>query len=243
MIEYRFQIQPNLLPTSLTSLSFGSNFNAKIYPFALPQSLTSLKLGFYYSRKIGANILPCNLKKIVFGDVYNHPFYDQQQNVLPDSLQHLELGYLYKCRLFNENGFSILPKSLICLIFSGAYDHSLMYKQEKNKVFPDSIEYLEFGNWFNQPLSYNNQSILPHSLKTLKLGIRFDQKIHNYDHSILPESLTDLELGEYFAHPLFYPNILVQSVNLKFLTIHKDYPNRQKFIPSSIPNVQINFIS
>jgi hypothetical protein len=90
-----------LVPRSVTTLLFGSQFNQPLDVGALPQSLTELTFGHTFNQTIGANILPRSLTSLTFGARFNQPI---RSNVLPQSLTRLVFAWKYEC----GNGFDQL---------------------------------------------------------------------------------------------------------------------------------------
>jgi hypothetical protein len=60
-----------VLPNSLTTLTFGDNFNQKIKPNVLPNSLQSLTFGDNFDQEIKKSVLPTSLTTLTFGWNFN----------------------------------------------------------------------------------------------------------------------------------------------------------------------------
>ena len=69
-----------VLPSSLTHLTFGTNFNQPLGEGVLPSSLTHLTFGTNFNQPLGEGVLPSSLTQLVFGW-----FFDQElgEGVLP----------------------------------------------------------------------------------------------------------------------------------------------------------------
>ena len=99
------KIEPNILPTNLTTLNFGCSFNQKIEPNTLPEKLTTLTFGDHFNQKIEPNTLPENLTTIIFGGGFNQKI---EQNILPENLTFLTFG----CKFNQKIESKTLPSNL-----------------------------------------------------------------------------------------------------------------------------------
>jgi Leucine-rich repeat (LRR) protein len=120
------EIQENVLPKSLTHLTFGFSYKKEIKENILPKSLTHLTFGFSYNKEIKKNVLPEGLTHLTFGALYSQEI---KENVLPTSLTHLILGSYYNEKI-------ILPPYLIHL--------TLGYYFNKSIILPQSLRELGF---------------------------------------------------------------------------------------------------
>ena len=80
----------NKLPNSLTSLTFGENFNQTID--LSNTNLTTLTFGNHFNNDISANVLPNSLETLTFGDNFNKKILP---GILPNSLKNLSFGSNY----------------------------------------------------------------------------------------------------------------------------------------------------
>lgn len=103
------EIDENVLPESLTHITFGSNFNQKINANVLPNSLTYLKFGFAFNQKINANVLPNSLTHLIFGGCFNQKL---DKFVFPNSLRYIKFGLFYNQEIVRD----VLPDSLECIM-------------------------------------------------------------------------------------------------------------------------------
>jgi hypothetical protein len=109
---YNQEIKENVLPQSLTHLTFSDCFNQEIKENVLPNSLTHLTLGYNvaseftltptfsirytlinylsFNKEIKESVLPKSLTHLTFGDTFNQKI---KINVLPQSLTSLTFGY------------------------------------------------------------------------------------------------------------------------------------------------------
>jgi hypothetical protein len=146
-------------------------------PGVLPQTLKYLKMHARVKYELNDDILPASLEEICLLN-YNHPLHIAKLN----SLKVLDLGFYF------NNDFT-LPTKLIKLALGHMFNLPL-----NADSLPDSIEILDFGGDFNQPITK-----LPSSLKCLELGFEYN---HPIDVSVLPSSLVRLNLGHEFNHPI-----------------------------------------
>lgn len=61
------EIEPNVLPKSLTHLKFGNSYRQKFEPNVLPNSLTQLTFGYCYDQYIESDAIPKSLTYLTFG--------------------------------------------------------------------------------------------------------------------------------------------------------------------------------
>eukprot|EP01133_Synstelium_polycarpum_P002890 gene2890-3320_t len=83
------KLQPGVLPLSLKTLTFGYPYDQPLEPGALPHGLETLTLGDQFKRILKHGDLPSTLTSLTFGQIYNQPI---APGVLPDSLTSLTLG-------------------------------------------------------------------------------------------------------------------------------------------------------
>jgi hypothetical protein len=187
----------SILPNSLTALDFGHFFNQPFYNTSLPTSLNCLRMGYYFNHPLpilpsclktillssqfnqpfSPIPLPTALTCLVTGSHFNHAL-----PILPDGLKILRLGYCFNTVVDN------LPSSLTCLQFGYSFNKRILF------CLPPHLTDLLFGDSFNQPLVLNDgqQCILPDSIQTLQFGFDFAQPV-----CFLPSSLKVLRLASY----------------------------------------------
>src|SRR6185437_3489 len=61
-LGYPFQLEPNVLPKSLTELELPRNYNLPLLPGALPPHLTELNMGDRYNHPLPAGFLPNSIE-------------------------------------------------------------------------------------------------------------------------------------------------------------------------------------
>lgn len=195
-----FEFHPNLLPSTLTHLTFGPNFNSPIDNL-LPHSLTHLS--FEYHEEGGRNFfnqridhLPLSLTHLRLGADFNQPI-----DHLPPSLTSLSLGEKFNHPINN------LPSSLTHLSFSqfNKFNCSI-------NALP-ALTHLAFGWGFEQQIP------LPITLKKLAL-VNYSEKTSSLDSLtnltslrcrcfppslILPSSILELDISSEL--PSYPPNL------------------------------------
>ncbi|GAM26114.1 hypothetical protein SAMD00019534_092890 [Acytostelium subglobosum LB1] len=126
----------DLLPASLTSITFGKCFDSSLNG-VLPPSLVTLVFtpASIFNKEFNVGSLPNTLTTLKFGYLYNQPF---KSNVLPDSLLYLIFG---EDSLFNKPIFpDILPQSLVTLSLGSGYLHEINARK-----LPRSLRSLSLG--------------------------------------------------------------------------------------------------
>src|SRR2546423_608037 len=73
----------DVLPNSLTQLTFGYYFNQPLTKDVLPNSLTQLTFGYDFNQPLTKNVLPNSLTQLIFGYYFNQPL---SKDVLPNNL-------------------------------------------------------------------------------------------------------------------------------------------------------------
>jgi hypothetical protein len=225
--NFNQEIKENVLPQSLTHLTFYGNFNQEIKENVLPQSLTHITFGGYFNQEIKQNILPQSLIHLTFGWNFNQEI---KENVLPQSLKHLTFG---RKSLFNQEiKENVLPQSLTHLTF----DNYCKFSQEiKVNVLPQSLKHLAFYNNFNKEIKKN---VLPESLTHLTFGkyCKFNQEIKE---NVLSQSLTHLTFGYEFNKEI-KENVLPNSLtHLTFCCYYKNII-KKNVLPQSLTHLILN---
>jgi hypothetical protein len=192
---YTHKLDKVIWPQTLHSMIFTGK-HTKIYmPLSYmidikwPQSLHTLSLGWDFNQCISDIKLPVSLRNLIFGKCYN-----QDINDLSSSLCHLNLGYDY------DRNINHLPNNLYTLYYSAQYNQVINHK------YPNSLNFIHLGDWYN--LSLDNV-VFPSRLQTLIFSYQFNQPIQ---HISLPDSIITLDLGNDFNHIL--PNNMPKSLEI-----------------------------
>ncbi|EGC36510.1 hypothetical protein DICPUDRAFT_97554 [Dictyostelium purpureum] len=171
--------------------------------------------------------LPSHVDTLVLDNFYKKSFIFEE-NVIPESITHLEVGILGRSRVqFKENS---LPISIKFLKFT---KHSPIVFDTRILKRCVNLETLTFVFGFNRRVWPNS---LPSSLKSLNLGLDFNDTL-----TWLPENLTILTLGRDFRKPIgrdILPSKLKKlhlSDRFLFGTLEKGY------LPDSITDLKITF--
>jgi len=217
--KYNKEIIKNILPSTLKKIIFGTNFNQEIYPNTLPCNMEYLEFGENFTKIIHKDILPSNLKYLIFRGNYKYILtystlpknliylsfktnkYEICENILPDTLLHLKLGYDYNF----EFKKGVLPNKLKYLELGGIYSYSLANVPETletlsicgskenelllNNLHP-SIKNLIIYNLEvslnNLPIGIESIKLICYNDKTLKLlKIPFDCKVFDRFNKII----------------------------------------------------------
>lgn len=192
--NYKYCIDPNVLPKTLTKLNLGNSYNCRIYHGTLPGELTYLNLGNAFNKQIDENILPKKLLYLNLGWTYTYGL----DNILPKSITHLKLS-IYYCNYWPD-----LP-NLIKLEFTNKLDGYIAQPKIKKCMNTNlyNIKYLKFDVGI-----FNSNNKLPETLTYLNLGDEFNDIIN------LPENLIELHFGYKFNQP-----ILNRSINTNGIII------------------------
>ncbi|GAM28325.1 hypothetical protein SAMD00019534_115010, partial [Acytostelium subglobosum LB1] len=203
------QLQPSLLPSSLTNLKLDHLLNPP-KPGDLPSSITSLKFGKHFNLELGVDVLPRSLQTLTFGKKFNQPL---SPGVLPRSLQSL---YFVKDGEFNQPlELDVLPPQLSKLSLLSRRNQDF---RVHSSFWPPSLQTLVVGNLWNYsphhghlplPPSVTSLSIqlelpitsgaFPSTLVHLTIGNAFNQLLQV---GALPSSLVKLSFGDAFNQPL-----------------------------------------
>src|SRR5437763_1352899 len=76
----------DVLPNSLTHLTFGYYFNQPLTKDVLPNNLTQLTFGHNFNQSLTKDVLPNNLTQLTFGTCFNQPLIN---DVLTNNLTRL----------------------------------------------------------------------------------------------------------------------------------------------------------
>ncbi|KAH0485670.1 MAG: uncharacterized protein KVP18_000910 [Porospora cf. gigantea A] len=249
----------NLLPSCLASLHLGDLFNHPLE--CLPSSLTILSLGIDFDQPIPPGALPPTLKCLMMGSLFGN---DIGVGVLPDGLLHLTLPCLADGQLL-EFPLEAVPKSIRVIDDLGAQivtwrldegvlpDLSSLILTDSFSVsfaearLPSSLRCLHLGSsyaerltclpnltvldmWFSDEWNYTIEpGTLPATLKVLRLPSSFK---HRLTAGSLPGGLLHLELGEEYDLCLG-PGVLPHR--LEVMCLGDPLPTIEEgFLPSSL---------
>jgi hypothetical protein len=171
--HFNQEIKENVLPNSLTHLTFGYHFNQEIKENILPNSLTHLIFGYDFNQEIKENVLPNSLTHLTFGYHFNQEI---KENVLPNSLIHLNFGRCFSHNI-NNNAFPTSLKEI------GFFSDSVL-----KDILPNTIEkiFLSFPLYLRDfmpcsdaayYISNNKITNLPTSVKEI-ITMSIKNKIH-----------------------------------------------------------------
>ncbi|EGC38540.1 hypothetical protein DICPUDRAFT_28495, partial [Dictyostelium purpureum] len=197
---------------NLKSLEFGDYFNLPLKNIRLPSSLTLLKFGSNFNQKTFTTTPSItkfkNLTTLIFGNLYN-------QNIvyLPPSLVSLELSFHFNSII----SASAIPSTLEKISFGYMYNKSLCCLKDSNVktvILGTSFNqplYTDVNKLVSNCIENENKSDLPSSLTHLDLSIstRFDQDIGS---TLLNTSLITLKLHKNYKK-LININLLPKSLN------------------------------
>jgi len=150
LVESNISLYSLCLPTSLTHLEFGSNFNSPVDK--LPPTVTHITFGYQFNQPVGH--LPPNITYLTFG--YD---FDQPVDNLPSSITYLTFGWNF------NHPVDHLPPNVNHLTFSTHFNQPVQH-------LPSKITHLTFGYSFNQPVDH-----LPPTITHLIFGYQFNQPI------------------------------------------------------------------
>jgi hypothetical protein len=236
------------LPFGLESLSLSTNNDFQPNLSYLPESLIDLTI-YVKHHMINLDNLPNNLVKLAIIGNYPGTF-----DNLPRGLKILHLPQYFQMYPYNflirnvPNGLEELKIPIEYIYLKNIYtndtknqiklkkliigDTETIIANKSNSSFDlssiqNTIEELEFGNEFNQILTY-----LPSNLKKLKLGFNFNRKIF---HSSLPDSLEELEFGYNYNQ-----SIQKYPPNLKILKFNRNFSSNLTNLPENLIRLEIN---
>lgn len=80
------------LPSCITHLTFGSDFDQPLSAGCIPSSVLHLTFGWNYSQVIAPKVLPPSITYLEFGGTFNQYI---ATNVIPPSVTHLKFGHAF----------------------------------------------------------------------------------------------------------------------------------------------------
>lgn len=219
--SWNYELKKNILPKNLTHLSF-THFDFQLDPGVLPTNLTHLSFGLY-NHRIKNNIFPAGLKYLLFNQ-FNCLL---ETDSLPQNLQTLHFKN-YNLPL----NPGVLPSNLTSLSFRSDDDYLSEYNNPngfnqrlKPHVLPESLLELSMGNNFTETLDLG---VLPKNLTMLSTGHRWN---HHIPKNILPSTLRIIQFGNNYNQSLAQCAIGIKSIpNLEQIQISDDYKYKNKLI-------------
>ena len=143
-----------VIPDSVTSLTLGYFFNAKLNKENISSSLKELEFGERFNRKIYNHDLPSSLIDLTFGKAFNQKI---NPGGIPNSVKSLEYGEDF-AQPINKS----IPDSVTHIKFGRSFNVAI----EKDDI-PDSVTHLQLGVEFNKHKK-KQQSMKAQSLATRK---------------------------------------------------------------------------
>lgn len=195
-------------PATLKQLTFGDKFDQPLplmqdasdagVAIAWPPNLESLVFGADFSHKVagggfdGGGRLPTSLRRLTLSEGF-------QQHVdavdWPSRLEELSLDCVYVSDLGpGRPAAACLPKGLKKLRMDLSFHQSV---QDVFPLLPGTLQELQFGDQFNQPLD----GVVWPRLNKLAFGESFNQPIEN-GHASFPPELQILKFGSSFNQPI-----------------------------------------
>ncbi|KAF2070051.1 hypothetical protein CYY_008633 [Polysphondylium violaceum] len=244
---YKTQLEPNVLPPNLTFLHMGG-YDKEIGIDLIPSTVTRLEFGWEFDSYLPPGSLPSSLVTLIFNDrtvmapaKFNQPL---DQGLLPSTLKTLRLGSQFDQEL-NEN---VLPNSIIdfqCNKTVFIPPHTQVLKLttiQPSLEIPHSVTNLDMG-WINWNLQYgyfgNKLRVL--SFKYAKQLVKGDipssvtkLTLHTraaLEPDVIPTSVIKLSLTSFIQQPIGH-GIVPDSCQK--LSLCLQYPTEQIEIPSSV---------
>lgn len=202
--RFNDDIPEGMIPANVSEITFGKNFNKPLNVGVLPNSLKNLTFGQSFDQPIGTGVLPSSLKSLTFGEYFGAFYGRLGSNALPMSIEFLAFSeYNPQIPLID------LPRSLKSLTIGNVSSEQPLELED----LPPTLEYLDFGNSFNQNIPSGS---LPSSLKTLNFGTTFNKP---FAIGSLPSELETLNLGKSssYQHTI---QLGVLPPSLKTLILH-----------------------
>lgn len=208
------------LPCGLRSvvLKFYSTEMANFDMSVLPSHLSRLQFLGDFDRLIMPGMLPAHLETLEFWGNLRFPI---EPNSLPPTLKHMELSWDYNQLLVPRS----LPPNLHSLILSAKFNYSI------DGILPSSLQRLELGGEFNQPIK---RGTLPFGLKVLRLGSRFNCLL---EIGALPNGLEVLIFFDGYSHPI-PPALLPSSLTCLQFNNHFQQSIEKGFLPPKLTTLQ-----
>jgi len=146
------------IPSSVTHLQFGYNFNGRI-DNCIPSGITHLTFGWNFNQPI-KDCIPSSVTHLIFGFCFNQPIDD----CIPPSVTHLKFG-----TWFNPKD-KCIPFGVTHLTFGNYFNRPI------DGCIPSSVTHLILDEGFNQPIN----DCIPCSVKYLEFKGNYQHPIENY---------------------------------------------------------------
>jgi hypothetical protein len=233
--DYELSYLPeNLKELEISVDSYDTNLDN------LPNGLEKMVINGYYMGELSN--LPRKLKILHLIDytqikalknTYDKPILNLPPNLnelkIPIEYKYLKNIFMSNVNIQYSNNSINLKKIIIGNINSDHWLFNHRLKQISSfdlKLLPDTIEVLEFGDEFNQEITY-----LPKNLKKIKFGPYFNRKILP---EILPNGIEELEFGYYYNQTIpKYPS------NLKILKFGRNFSCNLINLPDDLISLEI----
>lgn len=196
--EPTFHTGPDVVPESVTSLTFGKTYHGNPYTTPGDGNVTRLVFGPGFRYLHGAAEVPVGVKYVDFGSSFNHRI---RPGMLPLTLTHVVFGDNFGsdpdyCVLVPGS----LPPGVRCVQFGRGYDQRLL-----PGVLPAGLTHVVFGPAHNQPL---DQGVLPTGVTHVMFGHAFNQRVEPH---VLHVGLIQVNFGHGFNQPVG-PNVLPRGL-------------------------------
>ena len=225
--NHNHPLQPGSLPSTLTFLQLGWQFDQPLVPGVLPASLLQLSVTSQLEQhhELLQGLLPASLERL---RLWSWPHL-LQAGEWPPALKALHLGTFDQLLVPD-----VLTSSLLFLSFDD-FNHPLV-----PGVLPPCLVELRVGDSYDYPLP---PSVLPSSLRSLSLRGAFCQPLQV---GSLPEGLLFLRLHPdsdvHLYHPLqppLQPGVLPSTLRAIDFTDRQSHPIPAGIIPLSVRWVRL----
>ncbi|KAM9977299.1 hypothetical protein ACTFIR_011158 [Dictyostelium discoideum] len=211
--DFNLKLSNLLIPSSVTSITFGKSFDQIIEIGEIPISVTNIQFGSIYNKPLKNGSLPNSLKKITFGLYWNQQL---KPNDIPNSCEEIIFGDFYDKPLTND----LLPTNLKSITFGKYFNKSIPLNLFSNTL---QLSHISFSDHFNKKIQPNT---LPNTILNLKFG-----KLYNHSFNNNTNNNNDDDDIEY-SIPL----------NLKRIKFGKHFEKYSTFkIPKSLLCIKFNF--
>ncbi|KAN0033493.1 hypothetical protein ACTA71_007180 [Dictyostelium dimigraforme] len=190
-----------ILPSSITSITFGFSFDQKIPMHFLPDNLQTLIFIGQYNQILEEDVLPSTITSIQFGYSFNQSL---NGNWLPRNIKALKFGEEFSQPVEDINNF--LPKSLTSLILPFKYNSS-------------PVDFKMDGSLLEVASTTTTTTTTSSSSNNQNLEYLFKSKNNILTTDSIPNYITKLQFDNFFDQ-IIKPNLIPNSViSIKFGTI------------------------